>query len=116
MSESKTIKQTQEEEELNAVLEEATEQMNDAELGVEDWEVSVEGDLQNNSGKPQGGEIWANVWFSPKPEDTLDRRRERAMEIFKEVLKSHDTCLPTVINTNSEVDVGDNGIAYWWSL
>jgi len=116
MSEIQITKQTQEQEELNAVLEEATQQMDDADLGVEDWELSVEGELQDNSGKPQGGELWANVWFDTEPEDTLDRRRERAMEILEETLADHDTCLPSVVNANNEVDCGDTGIAYWWSL
>ena len=67
-------------------------------------------------------ELWAWVWFREGP--TLSKRREKALQILKDTVKS-DTNLPVgsgfggvlvipSVNGTFESEVGENAIAAWW--
>jgi len=85
--------------------------MREEDLSPRDWDVTIFESVEPDTGDT---ELWANIWFEADPIDTLDGRREQAMNILKQALKDH-THLPLVVNANYQTDVGDDGIACWWS-
>ena len=100
-----------EQSELRTAIEECLPEMRDGDLYPRDWEVTIFESVEPDSGDT---ELWANIWFELEPNNTLDTRREQAMEVLKRSLKDH-THLPLVVNANYQTDVVDDGIACWWS-
>lgn len=88
---------------LQRIMAEAFEQMASEELAPTDYDVYVE-----------CGELWANIWFTEDAETALEARKERAMEIVKERIRTAETSLPVTVNANYQIDATETGIACWW--